>query len=349
MKAIVWTAYGSPDVLRYQEVEKPVPEENELLIRVHAATVFPGDCELRRFDVPSWLLRIALRLFLGLFKPRGQKILGQEYAGVVDTIGNKVSRFKPGDQVFGFTGMQFGAYAEYYCVSEQPTISRGLCVKSPDNESYENLAALPTGGSSALHFIGKANLQPGQKILINGAGGSIGTYAVQLAKHHGAEVTVVDSADKLDMLRSLGADHVIDFQQEDFTRNSVIYDVIFDVVGKSAYRASLRSLTEHGIYLLANTVPLVMIWARLSSNFSSKQVVFELAKQSPKDLIILAQHLSDGTLKTVVDRKFSLAQTAEAHRYVDSGKKAGNVILTVIEDPHPQPTSATEESHEGNC
>jgi len=245
MKAIVWTKYGPPDVLQLREVEKPVPKDNEVLIRVKAATVTAGDCELRRFDI-TIMLWLLVRIMVGIRKPR-IKILGQEMAGEIESVGKNVTQFKKGDPVFAAAVMRLGAYAEYACLPGKYPIE----IK-PANMSYEEAATIPTGGLNALHFLRKGNIQSGQKVLIYGAGGSIGTFDVQLARYFGAEVTAVDSKDKLEMLLSIGADHVIDYTQEDFTKNGETYDIVFDVVGKSSFLRGIKSLKETGFYLVAN-------------------------------------------------------------------------------------------------
>ena len=236
MQAIAWTAYGPPEALQLQEIAKPTPTANEVLIKVHAATVTTGDCELRGLKLPL-VYRLPLRLYMGFSKPKG-KILGQELAGEIEAIGSAVTRFQPGDPIFAVTMLRFGAYAEYTCLPESYPI-----MAKPTNMSYAEAATIPTGGINALHFLRKANLQAGERLLINGAGGSIGTYAVQIAKLWGAQVTCVDSARKLAMLRGLGADQVIDYAQNDFTQNGESYDVIIDVVGKSSFARSKTSFS----------------------------------------------------------------------------------------------------------
>ena len=326
MKAIVWTDYGPPEVLQLQEVEKPTPNENEVLIRIHATTVTAGDCEARRLQFPLFL-SLPMRLYVGIRKPKRITILGQELAGETEAVGEGVKRFKAGDQVFAATGFSMGAYAEYICVPED-SAEWALAIK-PANMSYEEAAAVPVGGLEAVHFLGKGNLQRGEKILINGAGGSIGTFGVQLAKHFGAEVTAVDHTSKLDMLRSIGADQVIDYTKEDFTRNGESYDVIFDVVGKSPYSGSVRSLKENGRYLIAN--PRLSLFARgfWTSKTSSKKVIMQPSSRKIEDLIFLRELIEAGEIKSVIDRLYPLEETAEAHRYVEKGHKKGNVVITV--------------------
>ena len=250
MKAIVCTRWGPPDVLELREVDKPAPKDNEALIRIHATTVTAGDCELRGLKQPL-LLQLLMRIGFGLRGPR-RKILGQELAGEIESVGKDVKLFKEGDQVFAHTGFAMGAYAEYICLAEEPEGIEGLLATKPDNMAYEEAAAVPLGGLEALHHLRRGDIEGGQTVLINGAGGSIGTMAIQLAKHFGAEVTTVDSTAKLDMLRSIGADQVIDYTQEDFTKTDETYDVIFDVVGVSWFSDCIGSLKENGRYLTAN-------------------------------------------------------------------------------------------------
>ena len=250
MKAIIWTAYGPPDVLQLQEIEKPVPKDDEILIKIHATTVTAGDSEMRRLQLPLGL-SFPVRLYAGFIKPKRITILGQELAGEVEEVGVDVKSFKKGDQVFGTTGFGFGAYAEYICLHGESNEMGGTLATKPANMTYEEAAAVPTAGFEALHFLRKANIQRGQKVLIIGAGGSIGTFSVQLAKYFGAEVTGVDSTEKLDMLRSIGADHVIDYTQEDYTKSGQTYDLIIDVVGKRSVSRRLKLLKRDGYYFLA--------------------------------------------------------------------------------------------------
>ena len=323
MKAVVYQKYGSPDVLELQEIEKPTPKDDEVLIKIHAATVIAGDCELRSFKVPLWYW-LPLRIYIGLMRPTRINILGQELAGEIESVGKDVRLFSKGDQIFAATDIGMGAYAEYKCMRAEKV----LAIK-PANMSYEEAAAVPTGGLNALHFLRKGNIQSAEKVLINGASGNIGSFAVQLAKSFGAEVTGVDSTGKLDMLRSIGADHVIDYTQEDFTKNGETYDVIFDAVGKSSFSRSLRSLKQNGRYILANPRPSQMVRGLWTSMISSKKVIFEFARYKSEDLIFLKELIEAGKIKSVIDRRYPLEQVAEAHRYVDQGHKKGNVIITV--------------------
>lgn len=328
MKAIIWTKYGSPDVLQLKEVEKPTPRDNEVLIRICATTVTAGDCELRSLKLPI-LFRLPMRIYVGLRKPTRITILGMELSGEIVSVGKDVTRFRQGDQVFGTTGFGMGAYAEYLCLPEELKVMGGALAKKTDDMSYEEAAAVPVGGLEALHFLRKGNIQSGQKVLIIGAGGSIGTFAVQIAKSYGAEVTGVDSTEKLDMLRSIGADHVIDYAQEDFTKSGRTYDVIFDVVGKSSFSRSIRSLKQNGRYLLANPGLSQMVRGMWTSMISNKKVIFGAASHKTDDLIFLKELIESGMLKPVIDRCYSLEQISEAHRYVETGRKKGNVVITV--------------------
>ena len=322
MKAIVWTQYGPPDVLQFKELNKPIPKDNEVLIKVHAATVTAGDCELRRFDIPFgfWLF---VRIIMGIIKPR-IKILGQELAGEIESVGEKVKHFKKGDPVFAATGMRLGAYAEYACLPGK----YAMAIK-PVNMSYEEAATIPTGGLNALHFLRKGNIRSGLRVLILGAGGSIGTYAVQIAKSYGAQVTCVDSGNKLKMLLSIGSDQVIDYTKEDFTENGEIYDLIIDVVGKSSFSQNVRSLSKNGHYILGNPKlkwKIKGLWISLTTH---KKIISALASYHPEDLIFLKELIEAGKIKSVIDRKYPLEKTAEAHSYVETGQKMGNVVISI--------------------
>lgn len=328
MKAIVWTNYGPPDGLQLREVAKPTPKDNEVLIKVYAATASTADTEFRRLKLPL-LFAIPLRLYLGFRKPTRITILGTEFAGEIVAAGKEVTRYQPGDQVFGYTGLGMGTYAEYLCLPEKPSAPASVMAEKPANVTYEEAAAVPFGGLEALHSLRRANIQRGQKVLIVGAGGSIGTYSVQLAKQYGAEVTGVDKTGKLEMLRSIGADHVIDYTQEDFTKNGQTYDVILDTIGKSSFSGSIRSLKENGTYLNANPGLLGRLRKRWTSKKSSKRVIPWTAGYTTNNLLALKELIEAGTIKAIIDRRYPLEQIAEAHRYVETGQKKGNVVISV--------------------
>jgi NADPH:quinone reductase-like Zn-dependent oxidoreductase len=326
MKAIVLTKFGPPEVLQLQEVEKPVPKDNEVLVKIHATTAFAADCELRGLRLPL-AFRLPFVIYMNFFRPK-PIILGQELAGEIEAVGKDVTKFKAGDPVFGTTSIGLGGYAQYKCMPEEPGFMTGALALKPANLDYEEAAAVPVGGLEALHFVRKGDIQSGETVLINGAGGSIGTMLVQLARLRGAVVTAVDSTPKLDMLRSIGADHVIDYTREDFTRLGPAYDVIYDVVGKSSFSRSLRTLKPNGRYLLVNPG----LWHRLQARWASpkdKQVFIGTGPQTAEGLAHLRGLIEAGQLKPVIDRRYALAAMADAHRYVDQDHKKGNVAITV--------------------
>lgn len=321
MKAIIFEKYGPPEVLKLTKLERPVPKDDEVLIKLHAATVNAGDCELRRFDL-SFLFWLPVRIYMGLFKPR-VKVLGQELAGEIVAIGKEVKQFKIGDLVFGPTQMSKGAYVEYVCLPEKIPL-----IIKPEKINFEEAATITTGGCNALCFLKKGKLKKGDKLLINGAGGCIGTYALQLAKHMGAEVTVVDSGEKLDMLRSIGADYVIDYKKEDFTKDGKKYDVVFDVVDKSHFSNTVKSLNKGGRYLLTSPTILVFLRILWFSFFSNKKVMTALADYKKEDLKYLSGLMEKGIIKALIDKRFPLGKMKGAHQYIEDGHKKGNVVVT---------------------
>ena len=300
MKAIVSTKHGSPEVLQLVEIEKPSPKENEVLIKVHAATVTQGDLMLRKLHP---LMYIPMRLF-GV---RRKRIPGHEFAGKIEAAGAGVTRFKVGDQVFGTTtGLSVGANAEYVCLPEK--WEAGVLTTKPDNVSYEEAAALPVGGMTALYILRKGNIRNGQKVLVYGASGSVGTYAVQLARHHfGAEVTGVCSTANVELVKSLGADQVIDYTKEDVMENGQIYDVVFDAVGKLSSSQRQKLLVENGVFLTVQST----------------------TREESENIVTIKELAEAGVIKAIIDKRFSLEQVAEAHRYVETGRKKGNVVITV--------------------
>jgi 2-desacetyl-2-hydroxyethyl bacteriochlorophyllide A dehydrogenase len=317
MKAIISTKYGAPEVLQIQEVEKPVPGENEILIKIHATSVSSGDARMRRADP------FVIRLIFGFSKPR-KAIPGVVVAGEIEALGSSVSRFKAGDQVFGSSGMAFGAHAEYVVVPEDAVLAL-----KPEKISYEEAAAIPFGGTAAMHFLRLANIQAGQKVLVYGASGALGTIGIQLAKNFGAEVTAVCSSANSELVKSLGADKVIDYTKEDFTGNREQYDVVFDTLGKSPLRRTLRSVKNGGQLLLASAGMGTMVSGAFRSAFSKKKIVSGVIKETSEDMNYFKQLIEDGKLKAVIDRIYTLKQISEAHAYVDKGHKKGNVIIAI--------------------
>ncbi len=317
MKAIVYTHYGPPEVLQLKEVEKPSPKGNEILLRVKATAVNSGDWRLRKAEP------FAVRFIFGLMKPK-INILGSVFSGEVERVGNEVRLFKIGDQVFGHTDMHLGAYAEYKCLPENGTLAL-----KPESLTHTEAAVIPFGGTTALHFIKKAALKPGQKVLINGASGAVGSAAVQLAKHFGAIVTGVCSTANIDLVKSLGAHQAIDYTREDFTQNGETYDVIFDTVNKVSFSRSLKSLNKSGLLILSAAGMSEMFQGFWTSSTSSKKVLTGVISHSAEDIIFLKELIETGKLKPVIDKTYSLAQIAEAHAYVEKGHKKGNVAITL--------------------
>lgn len=310
MKAVVCTGYGPPDVLQLQEVEKPVAKDNEVLIKIHATTCHIGDVRVRSFNVPFWQ-KIPFRLYLGLTKPK-RPVLGMELAGEIEAIGKEVKRFKVGDQVFACTGFVFGAYAQYACMAEDSQkIDKGMVDIKPSNMTYEEAAAgVTSGGITALMGLRKGNIRKGQKVMVYGASGSVGTFAVQLARYYGTEVTGVCSSANLEMVRTLGADKVIDYTSEDLAKYGNDYDIVFDAVGKLSSSRGKKLLAEKGMYVKVGTEANITI----------------------EDFHFLKDLVEAGELRTVIDRTYPLDQIVEAHRYVEQGHKKGHVVITVEQD-----------------
>lgn len=323
---MIWTNYGGPDVLQLRDIPIPTPTGNQVLIKTRAATVTLGDCEMRNLQIlPAF--RPLMRMWVGWWRPKRIQILGMELAGDVVAVGESVTRFKAGDAVFGTTGMYFGAYAEYACISLDET--GGVLTHKPTTLSYEEAAAVPIGGLEALHLLKPTQLQAGKTVLIIGGGGNIGSYAIQIAKYYGAHVTATDSADKHALMRSLGADHVIDYRTEDFTQNGQTYDVIFDVVGKLRFSRGRKSLKPNGFYLMANPRLSHMLFKGWVSKTSGQTLLTSAMNEGYEALELLRSLIVDGRLKVIVDRQFPLEQLPDAHRYLESGQKRGAIIITV--------------------
>ncbi len=331
MKAITYSKYGPPDVLQIKEVEKPVPKDDEVLIRVRAVEATKSDCEMRSFKFAVKWFWLPLRIAFGVRKPRRQ-ILGGYFSGEVEALGKDVTEFSTGDQVFGAAGLKLGAYGEYVALPASYTI-----VAKPGNMSFEDAAAVPLGGLNALHFMRLARIQARDKVLINGAGGSIGAHGIQIAKSMGAEVTAVDSTIKEDLLRRLGADHFIDYTKENFAAMGRTYDVIFDMVAGSPYAASIRALNPNGRYLTANPRLSVMLRSVFTSRFSEKTAKFAFAQEAREDLLALRQMIEDGKIGSIVDRVYPMEQAADAHNRVETEQRLGAVVIAIgdrVDDSH---------------
>ena len=321
MKAIVYNKYGSAEVLHLTEIEKPIPKDNEVLIKVHATEVTKADCELRSFNFAVKWFWLPLRLALGVFKPK-KKVLGGYFSGDIEGIGKNVTNFVVGDKVFGSTQMRFGAYGEYVCLPDSYTI-----VNKPSNMNHEEAAAVPLGGLNALHFMRKANIKKGDTVLINGAGGSIGTFAIQIAKELGAEVTTVDSSIKETMLRQLMV--VIGISpQENVAKQSKSYDVIFNMVANSRYSDFINILNSNGRYLMGNPKLVDMLRSLVTSKFTDKKVIFSFAAEKKEELIALRTMIEAGKIKSVIDKIYSMNEIVQAHKRVEAEQRIGIVVVS---------------------
>ena len=325
MQAIVYQKYGPPEVLQVRDVETPVPGNDDILIRVHAAEATKSDCEMRSFQFAVNWFWLPLRLATGIRRPRNP-ILGGYFAGEVEAVGSQVSKFEPGDAVFGAAQLRLGAYGEYLCLPETYTIAT-----KPKNMSFTEAAAVPLGGLNALHFLRKANIQRGEHVLVNGAGGSIGTFGVQIAKAMGAEVTAVDSGIKESMLREIGADHFIDYGQEDFTANGRTYDVIFNMVARNSFSKSRRCLNPGGRYLTANPKLSDMFRSIVMSKRSGKSAHFAFAGETKEELLALTEMIEAGGIRSIVDRVYPMEKAAEAHQRVETERRLGTIVIALTE------------------
>jgi len=321
MRAAFYSRYGPPDVLEIKDVQKPVPKDHEVLVRIHATTVCAADWRMRKADP------FIIRFMNGLVRPKIH-ILGTEFAGTIESVGKAVTRFAIGDEVFGSTGFKFGTHAEYACLPED-----GLLAAKPVNMTFEEAAAVLFGGASALHFLRKAQIAPGQRVLVYGASGSVGVFAVQLAKHFGARVTGVCSTANLRLVQSLGADAVVDYTREDFSSAGPVYDIIIDTVGKSGFSRSVKSLKRGGVYVLIGGSGRLsgfvadLLRGQWITRTGRAKVIFGVASATPGDLAFFKELIEAGKLKTVIDRRYALEQIAEAHRYAEAGHKKGHVVI----------------------
>jgi len=330
MKAVTYTEYGPPDVLQLKDFPKPVPKDDEILVRVRATPVNYGDLTARnfanltssQFNMPA-LLYLPARMAFGWKKPK-TNILGSELAGEVEAVGKAVAKFKPGDQVFAYVGMKMGANAEYACLSETGTVAL-----KPANLTYDEASTLPYGSVMAASLLRKVPLKARQKVLINGASGGIGSLAVQLAKHFGAEVTGVCSTPRLEYVESLGADKVIDYTREDFTQNGETYDLIFDVLGRASFSSAKHSLKPKGTLLFASFKMKQLFQMLRTSITGGKRVICAIASEKVDDLVFIKELTEAGEIKTIIDKRYPLEQTAEAHRFVETGNKKGSVVITI--------------------
>ena len=320
MKTIEFSTYGPPETLRIREVEKPTPKDNEVLIKVHASTVSSGDVKLRSFDVGA-MYWIPMGLYMGFRKPRRQ-VLGDDFSGVVESVGKDVEAYQPGEPVFGTVGFTKSAHAGYVCLPED-----GSYTHKPVNMTHERAAAIPFGGHTALYFLKKGDIRSGQKVLIYGASGSVGTHAVQIARHLDADVTGVCSTSNLAMVKSLGAD-VIDYTKEDYTLSGP-YDVVYDTVGKSSYSGNIKVLKPRGTLILNAVFKFSWYVRALFSIFSRKRVITGVAAERREDMVFLKELAEAGVLTPVIDRVYSFEEIAQAHRYVDGGHKKGNVVVKI--------------------
>jgi len=324
MKAIVCTRYGSPNFLQLKEVEKPIPKDDEALIKIHYSTVTAGDCRIIRFDFAKWFW-IPGRIMFGLTKPR-KNIPGWELSGEIEAVGENVKQLKAGDKVFGFyNGISFGGTnAEYKCLSANRLISF-----DPDLITFEEAVALPVGGLTALYFLRQAKVGKGDHVLVYGASGSVGTYAVQLAKYFGAKVTGVCSTKNFELVRSLGADDLIDYKKEDFRKNKQIYDVIFDTVDKISFSYCRKSLSKNGIYLTVDWPFFLAVWTSL---FCNKKVIIGMAPDKREDLVYLKKLVEEKKIKPVIDTIYPLDQAVAAYQYANQGHKCGNLVISVFQE-----------------
>jgi NADPH:quinone reductase-like Zn-dependent oxidoreductase len=322
MKAIVCTKYGAPEVLKIIDIKKPIPKANEVLIKIRATTVTVADCRVRGFNVPAsfWL---PAKFALGFSKPR-QSILGSELSGIIEEIGINVKKIKLGDKIFAFSEHKFGAYAAYTCMNENDCI-----VIKPENLSFEQSAALSFGGTTALYFLRKGNIVKGEKVLIYGASGSVGTYAVQIAKYFGAEVTGICSTGNLALIKELGADHVIDYTKTDWYNQNERYDVVFDAVGKSNIAKTIKIIKQHGRYIHAVTSPFTELKIRLCLLKSDIKLIGGTFNATVEQVELIKKLAEEGFLKPVIDRQYSFDEIVSAHEYVDKGHKKGNVVISI--------------------